>query len=91
MIARNITRERDNAVGARHLKPPHHQPVISADPVLHFRHDLCIVPPAGAARCPGCEQDKDSDEREYDSMCPQHRDAPPGHQVRCGLAVGHFK
>ena len=74
MIVRNITREGDNAVGARHLKPPHHQLVISAHPVLYFRHDLCIVPPAGAARCPGREQD--SDEREHDYKCPQHRHTP---------------
>src|SRR5580693_10395946 len=85
MVAHNITRERDNAIGARHLKASHHQLVIGAHPVLYFRHDLCVVPPAGAARCPGYEHTEDADEREYGSLCPQHRHAPD--RLRCGLAI----
>ena len=76
MVAHNVSRESDNAVGARHLKPSHHQLMIGAHPILYFRHDLCVVPPAGAARCPSYEHGKDTDEREFDSMCPQHRHTP---------------
>ena len=53
MFVHNVSRESDNAVGPRHLKPSHHQLMIGAHPVLYFRHDLCVVPPAGAARCSG--------------------------------------
>jgi hypothetical protein len=72
LVAHHITRERDDVIGARYLKPPHRQLAVGADSVLYVGDDFPVVAPASAARCPHHQGNHDAEERESDSMGSRH-------------------